>query len=127
MRGDEPIRARWPSLAGRGASGSGNPTELGRPARLSRRTNRARVPATLRVRLRHVTPRAALGAIALTLAVGHARGATAAPDPHLRWCDDTPDAMIEDAAARALAPHASTGAELAAIATMGALSYRAED
>ena len=79
--------------------------------------------------------RIAIGAVALTLTLAgdHARVAAAAPDApvapaaHARWSDESPDAMIEDAAARALAPRASTRGQIAALATMGALADRADD
>lgn len=42
-----------------------------------------------------------------------------------RWTDRTPDAMVEDAASRALALGSSEGARMAAVATISALAGRA--
>jgi hypothetical protein len=45
----------------------------------------------------------------------------------LRWTDETPDAMVDDATARALAPKATPGDQLAALSTIATLSGRATD
>ena len=45
----------------------------------------------------------------------------------LRWTDATPDAMVDDATARALAPNATEHAQAAAIATIAALADRARN
>jgi hypothetical protein len=54
----------------------------------------------------------------------------ASPDPSataLRWTDETPDAMVDDATARALGPTATVRDELAALSTIAALASRATE
>jgi len=63
-------------------------------------------------------------ALAASLALAHP--ARSAPTrATLRWTDADPDAMIDDATARALAPNAPEHAQAAAIATVVALAERA--
>ncbi|HSY24766.1 MAG TPA: transglutaminase domain-containing protein [Polyangiaceae bacterium] len=57
-------------------------------------------------------------------AAGTGRAPSASPASPLRWTDDTPDAMIDDAAFRALAPGAAPLAEIATIATIASLAPR---
>jgi hypothetical protein len=47
--------------------------------------------------------------------------------PPVRWTDETPDTMVDDAVARATSPGASQRAQLAAIATIASLSQRAQE
>lgn len=64
----------------------------------------------------------------VALSIAHAPRAVSAPEPPApRWTDATPDAMIDDAAARALATAATEHARTAAIAVIAALADRAED
>ncbi len=60
---------------------------------------------------------------------GPAPGLLAVPPPPAadahRWTDENPDAMVDDARARALAPHASDGDVVAALLTIQALAERA--
>ena len=70
----------------------------------------------------------ALSAMAVALILADTRAAfstlEAAP---VRWTDDTPDAMIEDAVVRAVAPKATPSAQLAALANIAALAERAQE
>ncbi len=69
----------------------------------------------------------ALCALALPFVVAAPRVAGSAEEKlPQRWTDETPDAMLEDATARALAPTSSVRAQLAALATVAALEDRAE-
>jgi hypothetical protein len=68
----------------------------------------------------------ATAAAALVLADARPAFSTGEPPPG-RWTDETPDAMVDDAVARATAPGASQRAQLAAIATVASLSERARD
>jgi Transglutaminase-like superfamily len=63
-------------------------------------------------------------AAALVLSDTHAAFSTTEAPP-IRWTDETPDAMVEDAVARATAPNAAPRAKLAALATVASLSDRA--
>jgi hypothetical protein len=75
-----------------------------------------------------IRPPAALFALVFVLLLSEARDDTAAPEaPPPRWTDETPDAMVDDAVARALTPKAPPHAQLAALATIAALAERAED
>ncbi|MCL2447890.1 MAG: hypothetical protein FWD17_02965, partial [Polyangiaceae bacterium] len=66
------------------------------------------------------------GALLLAIIVAVAPPARSmAPAPALRWTDETPDAMVDDATARALSPRSSTRGVMAALATIAALSDRA--
>jgi hypothetical protein len=68
----------------------------------------------------------ALSAVAAALVLSDTRPAfSTAPAPPGRWTDETPDAMVEDAAARGTAPGAGARSQLAALATLEALSDRA--
>ncbi len=72
-------------------------------------------------------------AVALTLADTRTALSTPSLSPAgtvpapVRWTDETPDAMVEDAVLRAVAPGASPRAQLAALATIAALADRAQD
>jgi hypothetical protein len=69
----------------------------------------------------------ALSAVAAALVLSDTRAAlstTAAPP--VRWTEETPAAMVEDAVARATAPSASARAELAGLATIETLADRAD-
>ncbi len=69
----------------------------------------------------------ALSAIAVALTFADTRAALSTPEAALvRWTDETPDAMIEDAVLRATAPKATSRAQLAALATIAALADRAQ-
>jgi hypothetical protein len=57
-------------------------------------------------------------------AAGTGRAPSASPSPPLRWTDETPDAMIDDAALRALAPGATPLAEIASVAAIASLAPR---
>jgi hypothetical protein len=79
-----------------------------------------------------LTPRDLPSSVALSLAVaisaaiaGDARGATPAPAADLRWTDETPDAMMDDAAERALAPATPQPVVLASLAIIASLADRA--
>jgi hypothetical protein len=64
----------------------------------------------------------------VTLCALNPRGARSATEPPpVRWTDETPDAMLGDAVARALAPKAAPHAQLSALAAIVALSERATD
>jgi hypothetical protein len=77
------------------------------------------------VRLRLILP---LAPMALAVAVTGAHVARSAPGATpQRWTDATPDAMIDDAMARALAPKAAEHAQAAAIASIVALADRARN
>ncbi len=68
----------------------------------------------------------ALSAVAAALVLSDTRAAfSTAPAPALRWTDETPDSMVEDAAVRGTSPNAGARAQLAALATVEALSDRA--
>ncbi len=70
----------------------------------------------------------ALSAMAVALTLADTRAAFSTPEAApIRWTDETPDAMIEDAVLRAVAPKATPRAQLAALATMAALADRAQD
>jgi hypothetical protein len=62
---------------------------------------------------------------ALALLLGDAPPALSAPADAPRWTDATPDAMVDDALARALAPHATEHAQAAALAALSSLAPRA--
>jgi transglutaminase-like putative cysteine protease len=62
---------------------------------------------------------------ALALLLLDAPHALSAPSEALRWTDATPDAMVDDALARALAPSAAEHAQAAALATLVTLAPRA--
>ena len=64
-------------------------------------------------------------AVALTLADSRAALSTLEPAP-VRWTDETPDAMVEDAVLRASAPNVTPRAQIAALATVAALADRAQ-
>ena len=69
----------------------------------------------------------ALSAVAAALVLSDTRAAfSTAEAPPIRWTDETPGAMVENAVARATAPGATPRAELAALATVAALSDRAD-
>ncbi len=56
------------------------------------------------------------------------RGARSATEPPaVRWTDETPDAMLDDAVVRALAPKTAPHAQLSALAAIATLSERATD
>ncbi len=65
-----------------------------------------------------------LGLVALLVCQAPTARSAPAPSP-LRWTDETPDAMVDDAAARALAPGADEPSKMAALATIAELSDRA--
>jgi hypothetical protein len=68
----------------------------------------------------------ALSAVALAVIVSDTRAAFSTPEtPLVRWTDETPDAMVENAVVRATAPKATTRAQLAALTTVNALTDRA--
>ncbi len=68
----------------------------------------------------------ALSAVAAALVLSDTSAAfSTAEASAVRWTDETPDAMVEDAVARATAPGASSRAQLAALATVEALADRA--
>ena len=68
----------------------------------------------------------ALSAVAAALVLSDTRAAfSTAQAPPVRWTDETPDAMVEDAVGRATATDATPRAQLAALATVAALSDRA--
>jgi hypothetical protein len=68
-----------------------------------------------------------LAAAATLLVLSDTRAAfSTTATPPARWTDETPDAMTEDAVARATAPGASERSQLAALATVAALSDRAD-
>lgn len=69
--------------------------------------------------------RAALGALLLTTTA--ASPAPPSPAAPLRWTDETPDAMIDDAKARAVAPGAPEADVLAAAFVIRALESRGEN
>ncbi len=75
-----------------------------------------------------LTPRSiALSAVAAALVLSDTRAAlstTAAPP--VRWTEETPGAMVEDAVSRATAPNATVRAQLAALATVETLADRAD-
>ncbi len=74
----------------------------------------------------HVYRSLALSAVAVALVLADTRTAfSTAPAPAIRWTDETPDSMVEDAAVRGTAPNAGPRAQLAALATVEALSDRA--
>jgi hypothetical protein len=64
---------------------------------------------------------------ALVLVLADAPRAVSAPSELVRWTDMTPDAMVDDALARALAPSAAEHAQAAALATLVALAPRASN
>ena len=75
-----------------------------------------------------VLARTVLGALVLASTLASAavpKPAPPAPVAAFRWTDETPDAMIDDARARALAPGASEADVLAAIVVIRALEPRA--
>jgi hypothetical protein len=68
----------------------------------------------------------------MAIALAAARDARSAGDgsgsrPVLRWTDETPDAMLDDAASRALAPGATLPDALGALSVVASLSGRATD
>jgi hypothetical protein len=67
----------------------------------------------------------ALPLAALALVLADAPRALSAPSDAVRWTDATPDAMVDDALARALAPSAAEHAQAAALATLVTLAPRA--
>jgi hypothetical protein len=67
----------------------------------------------------------ALAPLALALILGDAAPARSAPSTALRWTDATPDAMVDDALARALAPEATEHAQAAGLAVIVSLAPRA--
>ncbi|MDP9150479.1 MAG: hypothetical protein M3O36_11145, partial [Myxococcota bacterium] len=73
--------------------------------------------------LRYCPPAFFLAAVALLATAPPARSAGQEVPP--RWTDETPDAMIDDAAARALAPGAADHTQLAALAVIVALNDHA--
>ncbi|MDP9034078.1 MAG: hypothetical protein M3O50_04685, partial [Myxococcota bacterium] len=73
--------------------------------------------------LRYCLSTFCLAAVALLLAAPLARSAAAEVPP--RWTDETPDAMIDDATARALARGAAVHTQLAALAAIVALDDNA--
>ncbi len=69
----------------------------------------------------------ALAAAGIVLVLSDTRAAfSTAEAPPARWTDETPNAMVADAVARATAPGASERSQLAAIATVVALGDRAD-
>ena len=70
-------------------------------------------------------PTLALPLLAVALVLADAPHALSAPSEAQRWTDATPDAMVDDALARALAPSAVEHAQAAALATLVALAPRA--
>jgi Transglutaminase-like superfamily len=69
----------------------------------------------------------ALSAVALAVIVSDTRAAfSTAEAPPVRWTDETPDAMVENAVVRATAPKASARTQLAALTTINALTDRAD-
>jgi hypothetical protein len=64
---------------------------------------------------------------ALALAVADAPLARSAPLDAVRWTDATPDAMVDDAVARAFAPAGTEHGQAAALATLVALAPRASN
>jgi len=67
----------------------------------------------------------ALPLATLALLLCDSRRALSAPSDAVRWTDTTPDAMVDDALARALAPSAAEHAQAAALATLVTLAPRA--
>ena len=65
-------------------------------------------------------------ALPLALLLGNAPLARSAPSTALRWTDATPDAMVDDALARALAAGAPEHAQAAALATLVSLAPQAQ-
>ncbi len=79
-------------------------------------------------------PRAAPVFLMLSLFAAHASPARSASAPvrptapaALRWTDETPDTMVDDAVTRALAPRTSTRSALAALTVIATLSDRATE
>ena len=67
----------------------------------------------------------ALSPLALALNLADAPAAHSAPSTALRWTDATPDAMVDDALARALAPEVPEHGQAAALAVLLSLAPRA--
>ena len=69
-----------------------------------------------------------VSAVAMAVALAAPRDARSASTPApLRWTDETPDAMLGDAAARVLAPGATVADAVAGLSVMATLSERTAD